>query len=100
MEADLPGGTGRAGKQEETYVTSTLNYMSARSARQAFSGRAVDDLAVIIQIRWLIENSGYDDTAAMLAWFDHHTDLPMIYAEAGIDLGLAERAKAKQEPAS
>lgn len=81
-------------------MTSTLNYMSARSARQAFSGRAVDDLAVIIQIRWLIENSGYDDTAAMLAWFDHHTDLPMIYAEAGIDLGLAERAKAKQEPAS
>jgi len=84
-------------------VTSTLNYMSARSGatpRQAFSGRAVDDLAVIIQIRWLIENSGYDDTAAMLAWFDHHTDLPMIYAEAGIDLGLAERAKAKQEPAS
>jgi hypothetical protein len=66
--------------------------------QQAFSGRAVDDLAMIIRIRWLIENSGYDDTAAMLAWFDHYADLRKIYAEAGVDLGLAEQAK--QEPAS
>jgi hypothetical protein len=53
----------------------------------------VDDLSVIIRIRWLIENSGYDDTAAMLAWFDHRIDLPKIYAEAGTDLRFAERPK-------
>ena len=61
--------------------------------RQIYSGRAMDDLAVIIQIRWLIEHSGYEETEAILAWFDHRVDLPITYAEAGFELGLPTQAE-------
>jgi hypothetical protein len=64
----------------------------------------MDDLAEIIQIRWLIEDSGRENTAAMLAWFDDRMDLLMRWAGAAVEMGLlpnaaersARRAKAKQ----
>jgi hypothetical protein len=63
--------------------------------RQIYSGRAIDDLAVFLQIRWLIEQSGYEEAKAMLSWLDDRVDLPKVYAEAGAELGFPARAEAK-----
>jgi hypothetical protein len=60
---------------------------------QIFRGKAVDDLAMIIQIRWFIEQGGCELTEEILAWFDHHTDLRTVYALAGTELGLQPRAE-------
>jgi hypothetical protein len=59
----------------------------SKDNRGIFSGRAADNLTAALQIRWLIEDSGWEEAEALQAWFDHHVDLWTLFGNAGAELG-------------